>query len=192
MEHEAGGGHADFHLGHGEIGHEVSHDLGHGHDAHHESDNGFMKALSLLGIGRVPLFILFSIMMISFGVIGLGSNLLWKEAHFPPNFFFWISFGIAVVGCLLVTNRLASFIGKHMPTMETVSIRNEDLVGRTGESIYGVYEDRGFVQVRDTHGNVHRVAARTAQGSIASGKEVILEEYRPDGDYFIVSESNLA
>ncbi len=166
--------------------HMIPHDTGQG-----VHGGGFSRALTLFGIGRVPISVLLCSFLVLFGGIGLISNQFFSSMRLPPVAYFWPSLGIAGVLGLIVTGRLAAFVAKHMPPVETIRITRRDLVGRIGTSVYGVDEKSGQVQVRDRHGNLHRVAARTAGGRVESGKDVLLEEHVAGGDYFVVSESGL-
>jgi hypothetical protein len=165
----------------------IPHDVG--QEVH--PSGGFLRALTLFGIGRVPISVLLCSFLVLFGGIGLISNQVFASVRLPPVAYFWPSLGIAGVSGLIVTGRLAAFMAKHMPSVETVKITRRDLVGRIGTSVYGVDEKSGQVQVRDRHGNLHRIAARTAGGRIEPGKDVLLEEYVVQGDHFVVSESGL-
>jgi membrane protein implicated in regulation of membrane protease activity len=178
---------ANADLGGAEAEHMIPGDAGHGL----HGGGGALRALALLGIGRVPISVLLCSFLALFGAIGLIANQAFASIRLPPVAYFWPSLAIAGVLGLIVTGRLAALVARYMPSIETVRVTRSDLAGRIGTSVYGVDERSGQVQVRDIYGNLHRVAARTAGGRVDSGKEVLLEEYIPTGDYFIVSESRL-
>ena len=184
LGHEFGGTHAaDVHA---HLGHLGEHDLGHAHD--HEFDNSFARALSLLGIGRAPLSIVLFVFLICFGTIGLMSNMVFSSIRLPVSFFFLVSLACAGIGSAVVTRWLAGVVGKYLPTLESDTTKRLDLVGRPGKAVFPISETQGPVHVYDARGSLHQVGARTAQGNIGAEREVVLEDYVPDGDYYLVSD----
>lgn len=190
IEHDWAG-----HFGH----HDFGHDVGGGHDVHahvgHDhgtSDNSFVRALSILGIGRAPLSIVMFTFFLLFGVIGMMSNMVCQKMFLPPLLFFTISLIVAFLCGGFITGRIATVIGRFMPTFESYQVTRQDLVGKTGQTVYQVNPESGTIHVYDDRKILHQLNARSTKGEIAAGREVILEQYVAGEDYFVVSESGLA
>ena len=188
FEHEMGGGHVDAHVHIDVDAHGVYHDVDHGHEVGHETGS-LGKILALFGIGRVPISILFMLILFLFGGIGLALNML-LGSMISQNIYL-LSLIVTLVMTLFVTGRLATVIAKYMPSVETITTSSQDVIGKTGISVYGVDPQQGFVNVYDQYGNLRRIAAKTAIGVIAANKQVVVEEYVKNGDYYVVSEVNL-
>jgi len=178
--HDAGGHHV--HLGHGEH-------IAHNGDASHPS--GFSRAFNVLGIGRAPIMIVMLVMLILFGVIGLMSNMIFQSMRLPPDAFFLFSTCIAAFGSVILTGRIAAVVGRFMPSDESYAVTPLDLVGLSGTAVLETTQDTGAIQVYDQYRTHHQYLARSSKGTIAKGQGVILEEYKSEGDYFIVSEVGL-
>jgi hypothetical protein len=128
----------------------------------------------------------------SLGVVGLIVN-LWFDASkiFPAGFYFFVSLGTAFVSALFLTGWLSSAVARIVPTTETEEFIPEDLIGRTGTADFSIDQTSGRASARDHNHNLQTVYVRCMSGSIPSGQEVLFESYAADGDYYIVSESNL-
>jgi len=178
-DHDAEAGH-ELHADHDL---HVDHDM-HGH-VHHSADpaaqdlSGFIKALSFLGLGRVPLSLLIMSFCFIWGFSGWASNQLLSGIIPSPLGFIWLSLAIAAVGSVLLTRWLALGISRFMPGTETYATSNQDLVGRRGEVRYTVTASGGTVVVHDRNGNLHQVSARVAAGEevLAVGAKVLLYKF---------------
>lgn len=161
-----------------DVGIEHDADLDHaaGWEHGHELDPGLLtRALSFLGIGRVPL----SIIVISFcflwGFWGFAGNTL--LAPLLPSFMFvWVSIAIAFVVSLSLTRTLANAIARIMPATETYAVSLEQLVGKWGESITSIDETFGQAHVYDDAGVLHTVqcVVKSGAATIPRGRQVIL------------------
>lgn len=188
LEHEV-----HFHVGGHEIGgHDFGH-AGHGHEAgaSNEHDPMIFRALNVLGIGKAPMTIVFQVFLILFGVGGLCANMVFQSMKMPPSVFFPISAIIGGVVTLVLTGRIAAAVGRLIPQSESYATTKHDWAGLTGMSVVTIDQNGGSVQIKDALGTVHQPLARCKTGSIARGKEVLLEEYDVDGDYYVVSEIKL-
>ena len=181
-------------------------DLDHHVEAPHGMENVFhdghkvlhdqplmLRALSVLGFGRVPLSIILTCLMVIFGAVGLISNGLFAAVlpwGWAPTIYVWPSLGIASLAAITLTGSVARTLQRYLPTSETYAITPEELVGRLGVAVYSVQPGSpGVVSVRAEGGTVYTVSAHTAEESIPSGTEVILVRYHGDGDYYDVSPS---
>jgi len=190
--HDIGGGGHDISVEHDicDGGHDIGtdHDMDHDSDMDHDADQSmFIKALSFVGIGRVPISIIILTFCILWFFFGFISN-LWLNHLLPPFLYFWVSLGIAFVGSILFTKMIASLLGKVMPSTETYDTTKSDLVGKTGMTNYKVTEESGFVHVTSNFSSSLEVSCRVEQGKepIPAGTKVVLSRYLPGQDVFIV------
>jgi membrane protein implicated in regulation of membrane protease activity len=182
-----------------EVGHEVQSGVEHElHDTHfegHHNDSFTLRALSVLGFGKVPVSILMTCLMVIFGASGLICNGLFAQVlpwGWAPTVYFWPSLAIAVVLSLTLTGWTAKGLARIMPTMETYAIKQTDLVGNVGVAVYALQAaEMGTVDVKDAGGTVHRVAAKLDAGAVPKGEEVVVVRYHKERDYYDVSESPL-
>ncbi len=155
-----------------------------------------IRALSVLGFGKVPMSILMTCLLVLFGASGLIANGLFEHVlpfAWGPTVYFWPSLALATLASLSLTGTLARGLSRIMPTRETYAVTEEDLVGRVGTCVYGIKEGaRGVVHVKDESGTLHQVMGRTADGGIARESEVILIRYHRKGDYYDVATSPLS
>ena len=168
------------------------------HDTHVTAQQGqslMIRALSVLGFGKVPVSILMTCLMVIFGAVGLVCNGLFANVlpwHWAPNVYFLPSFVVAIVASFSLTGTIARGLHRIMPTSETYAIKPTDLVGRVGTAVYDLKpNDKGVVAVKDEGGTLQRIAAQPIEGDIAKDKEVIIVRYHSEGDYYDVSESPL-
>lgn len=137
---------------------------------------GFVRFLSWLYVGRVPLLML---MVIFLAVFGLGGMLMQNVVH--ELFGFYLPSVVAVVlmvfASLPVVRILASGLHKILPKDETSAISDKELVGRVGVVVIGVMSAQSAAQVRvkDSYGQTHYVMARLdSDGDVPQGETVIL------------------
>jgi membrane protein implicated in regulation of membrane protease activity len=127
---------------------------------------GFLgEALSVLGIGKVPLSI----------VIACVSLL-------------WAILGLSAVVTVLGTRSVARLVSRLLPAVETYHATPFELWGETGTALYSITEQGGTVRLRDRFSNLRDLDCRLAAGEepIAAGAEVRLEEYDPQRDLYYV------
>ena len=173
-----GGPDADHDLG-GEAGHDAGHDsgdgAGHGHGA-----AGAAWILDLLGVGRVPLSILFMSWCILWGASGFLIQGLFKVTALDRVCLY--SAVVALVGTRLIAEAVANVLLRGSYT-----VPREDLLGLSAEVLYDVTPESGTVRVLDQYRNLLDLPART-RGSepIKAGTEVVLAEYDPGADLFYV------
>lgn len=173
-----------------DVSHDVHHDTGHGdghdQDGHHDQSN-FSKALSILGVGRAPMTVVLMIMSLLFGGIGFISNLLLRPILVTPYVYFWVSFAVAVVGMVVGTGKTARLIARVLPSTETDSVTKYDLVGQSGELMLPADMTTGLASVKAHDGSVHQITCRTNEGSLPKGGEVVVVDYKEDGDVYVVA-----
>lgn len=157
-------------------------------DAEHSTGSSLAAALTWLGVGRVPLSIVLTVMFLSWGFIGFASNQLLRERFADPNRFAIISIAIALIGSALCARVVSSSVAKYLPTNETYAQARHELLGAIGEVVLNVDENFGMVAVRDERGQFMQIPARTRAGAeaIAKGMKVRLVAYTAKDRYFHV------
>ncbi len=188
---------------HAEVAHDVqgAHHLGAEHEVHdgtlaHHEASMLVRALSVLGVGKVPVSILMTCLMVIFGATGLIANGLFESAlpwSWAPAVYVWPSLALALLTSVSLTGTVASGLHRLMPTKETYAITEEELVGQVGVSVYGITDGRrGPVNVKDIGGTLHQVMGRTMDGAVAKSTEVLLVRYHREEDYYDVAASPLS
>jgi hypothetical protein len=164
------------------------HDVGHGagHDAEHDHDGFMERALSLLGVGRVPLTVLVMIASLYFGGIGLICNMLLAGLGLPGWLFGTISVGVALVGTITLAGATARLLGRVLPTTETYLITRQAFAGCTGKLLLPADASSGYAQVKDREGNVHNIKCRTNGATLAKGREILVVEYDEETQVYVV------
>lgn len=169
-----------------ELESEVEHDLG--HDTSHESSQGFGKgALSVLGVGRCPLSVIFMSLSLTWGCIGLVSNMVLGKMLYLPTFIFpWISMGITFVLSIALTGAIARLIARIIPSMETYSQPLRQLVGKEGTTSSIVSPAFGQAFVKDDFGTLRVIRCHTLEGELPREAVVRLVHYTAATQSFIV------
>ncbi|MBU3077835.1 YqiJ family protein [Sphingomonas quercus] len=141
--------------------------------------------LGSLGVGRVPLLILLTAFLATFGAIGMVGQQF--AAIFTGAF---LSPVIAVPGALVaavpLTVLVARVLARVLPRDETTAIGVDELVGLTGTVMIGkaVTGSPARARVVDRHGQAHHVLAEPdIEGSSFEEGDVILL-VRRDGHQF--------
>jgi len=102
-----------------DIGHDADLDHDAGLEHIHDLEPGMLtRALSFLGIGRVPLSIIIISFCFLWGFCGFASNTLLSPI-LPSVIFVWASMAIAFVVSLFLTRILANVMTRIMPATET-------------------------------------------------------------------------
>ena len=174
-----------------DIGHDVDLDHDGGLEHLHDLEPGMLaRALSFLGIGRVPLSIIIISFCFLWGFFGFASNTLLAPL-LPPFIFIWPSIAIALVVSLALTRILANVMSRIMPATETYAVTLEQLVGKWGEAITSIDETFGQAHVHDDAGVLHTVqcVVKTGESKIPSGSQVILLFFdKTRGVFFVGTE----
>jgi membrane protein implicated in regulation of membrane protease activity len=173
--------HADLHAeagfdGHPELHGEVAGDA-HG-DAHaHHGGEGLATLLEFFGVGHLPLSILLQAVALLWGVVGL---VLIQIA--PP--------AIAIPIAVLVTLSGARAFSVVMMRMlgGSKAAHRSQLVGKTGEVVLEVTPQFGVVHVRDDHGTLYRLNARTEAEALLPGQKIVVVGYDPQDHLYEVAD----
>lgn len=168
-------------------GHDVHAD--HDADAVHHDLSVFDKALSLLGVGRVPLSLLLTSFALLWGFLGWASNTILQPLLGSPALFIVPSIAIALVGSALLTRGFASAMSRIMPATETYATSKRELLGREGVAASEISASFGRVRVKDEYGNLQEVSCRVKAGEqpIPDGAKVVLMSFDDDADSYLAS-----
>lgn len=161
-----------------------------GHDAGHDTDP-FRGALSLIGVGRIPLSLVLMSFFFLWGFFGWVGNQVFGSLLPSPALFIWPSLAVALIGAGAFTRLLAMRLGRLMPSTESYGASTRELVGRIADVRYAVTETSGTVQLYDAYGTMHEVPARVMPGepAISAGERVVLWRYDGgEGAYFAVQD----
>lgn len=151
-------------------------------------DHGFLvSGLLLLGVGRAPAMMVFQVLILLWGLIGLTLHAAASVAG--PLALLWsipVSFVLSVLG----TRGFAQLFGHFFKQVETSAVKREQIVGRVGKVVYPVTEEEGTISVRDLSGTLHRVRARSRHGELDSGREIIVVGYDPQSRIYQVDDAS--
>ena len=164
---------ADFDADHGV-------DLGLDHDVDHDL-SGLLKALSILGVGKVPLSITVVVLLLSWGLFGWLSNLAIAGLIATSSTYAMISIAAALVGSFSFTAAISRLLVKVLPGAETYATTPAQLVGRVGEVVHMVDERFGEVRLIDDQHSAINVTCVVDHGEdpIPVGQKVLLYDYQP-------------
>jgi membrane protein implicated in regulation of membrane protease activity len=166
----------------------------HGHLDHPDGDP-FHGALSLIGVGRIPLSLILMSFAFLWGFFGWLGTQIFATFLTTPELFVWPSLVVALVGASVFTRVLAFGLGRLMPGTESYGAEARELIGRMADVRYPLTEKTGTVQLHDQHGSIHEVPARVLPGeaAIPAGTRVVLWRFNEqEGSYFAVQDDALS
>jgi membrane protein implicated in regulation of membrane protease activity len=194
--HEADAGHVGGHVGghdgghDGDADHEAEGD--HEHDADHEGESHGLsqQLLAGLGVGRVPLSIIWQTYAVVFGFAGVAANTVYLSyaGALPALTLAWTVPGAAVAGYVL-TRLLARAIGSVVADPRQEATSRFQLVGHSGVVISSKIDaEFGEVRIKDKTGHTVRVICRTREAqAIPEGREVVVVDYEREGGLLYVA-----
>ena len=160
------------------------------YDGFPDLEHGWLSSvLNWLHLGKVPVLILLSAFLLSFGLIGFfGQGIVASIFGAPVSAY--LAGPIAFLAALPITSWFGKKFSKILPKIETSAIRTDSLVGKVGRITIGVasYDRPAEAQVIDQYGTSHyvRVAPLEEGEKIVSGTEVMLTE--KEGNVFRVTK----
>jgi hypothetical protein len=156
------------------------------------SDTDPMRsALSLIGIGRIPLSLVLMSFLFLWGFFGWVANQVLSGVIASPALYIWPSLAVALIGAGAFTRVIAMRLGRLMPATESYGAGAREFVGRIADVRYALTESSGAVQLIDTFGSMLEVPARVMPGEsvIPAGERVVLWRYDVgEGAYFAVQD----
>lgn len=162
------------------------HPAHHGHGHHHGPGLG-VAFLAFIGVGKAPFLLTFQILLLLWGLIGLGMHQALRAAG--PFALAW-SIPTTAVLSLVGTRVFTALFARAFRDFELEAVKRNDLVGRTGQVVYSVNDEEGTIHVRDREGGLQRVRARSSQGPFAPGTQVIVLGYDPERSVYEVDDSS--
>jgi membrane protein implicated in regulation of membrane protease activity len=175
-----------------DTGHDVDGDHDADADGDHESEHAdaLHSLLGALGVGRVPLSILWQTYAIAFALTGLAMNAVYLGRHgaLPLVTLAW-TLPTAMVTGFVVTRALGRSLGRLLANPEQEATSRRQLVGQAGVVISSKVDGEfGEVRIRDKTGHVVRVICTTRESTpIPEGREVVVVEYDPARDHILVA-----
>ena len=152
--------------------------------------------VTLLGLGKVPVFVWLIVFLLAFAVIGMGVQAFAADLTGMP-LYSWLAALIAGGASLPVTATLVRPIGRLLPKDETSAVGIDSLVGRRGTVTTGraAKGNPARTKVYDRHGQAHHVMVEPHEDAseMHEGDEVLL--VRREGQTFYavpLSERKLA
>ena len=174
--------------------HDAEHDADHDHEAESEAHGAsgrgpsLLGVLSLLGVGKVPLSVLLTVLLLSWGMIGFIVNaILQSHAKTGPQAAAF-SLPAALLGSLLAARGVGTLVSRCVPLNETSARRRHELLGTVGQAMFPIGRQFGLAAVRDVEGNLFQVPCRVGPDAedIAKGTTVRLVGYNARQQIFQV------
>ena len=169
------------------------HDADQDQDADHDSDQQSVgHALAAgLGIGKVPLSIIWQTYAVAFAFAGIAINTIYASSTggLPLVSLAWTLPSAAVFG-YGVTRVLARALGRVISDPKQEATTKKQLVGQTGVVISSKIDGEfGEIRLRDKTGHTVRIVCRTREPSavIAEGREVVIVDYEREGERLYVA-----
>jgi hypothetical protein len=158
-----------------------------GTHAHADAPQAPARVLSNLGIGKVPIMLIFSIFCLVWGATGVAGNQIFSMILRSPALYVWPSMLCGLLVAYSTTGGLSRWISRLMPDTETYGTSEQQLVGRTAQAAYELSAKTGSAFLLDDLQNRIQVRCRTHDGStIPRGAEVLLLEYDAKSRIFTV------
>lgn len=188
-DHDVDGGHEADADHDADGGHDGDHD--HDHDADQDQSHGVGQSfLAGLGVGKVPLSIVWQTYAVAFGFAGITANTAYLSylGALPALTLAWTVPGAGVFG-YVATRLLARAIGRVIADPRQEATTRRQLVGHSGVVISSkINAEFGEVRIKDKTGHTVRVICRTRDDrAIPEGREVVIVDYDREGDHLYVA-----
>jgi hypothetical protein len=110
-----------------------------------------------------------------------------------PWYAVFVSLPVAAFGSSYATRIVAAVMQRCMPTTETYTRRQAELVGCAGEAMFEITERFGLAVVKDSRGDRFQVACRVYadRPTIAKGTRVLLVDFSPASRVFYVIRNDV-
>ncbi len=167
------------------------------HTSHHldvEHDGSLlMKAMAVLGLGKMPVTAMFGIFLLAWGAFGMFSNQLFAAVFVYPAVYIWPSMAATFFIGAILTRSMAEIFARVMPSNETYGVTRMQLIGNLGAAVFRITETTGTIHVKDQYGTLHREQAKVDPGcpEIPAGSDIIVVDFDDSDKRFIVKRSEL-
>lgn len=154
-------------------------------DAHADAHADGSDMLAWLGIGKVPLLIVLTVLLALFALLGIGLQQFataWLGGPLSP----WLAAPAAFVGALPLTGIGARGLARILPSDETTAVGLGALLGRRAEIVIGEAR-RGCparARVRDVYGQTHYVMVEPTDDDVVLTTGAVALLVRREGELF--------
>jgi hypothetical protein len=155
-----------------------------------DADGAGTAVLAALGVGRLPLGALLSISALLFGSSGVVASELLSPVV-GKAMAGWIALPSALVLSLVLGGRLAAWVARRLPAIESYGATRNDLVGRIGRAELAVDARFGRALVRDDGGALHQVRCVTRGAPVERGGEVVVIDFDAASNVYTVERADL-
>jgi len=179
--------HADIHADvdtdiHADLHTDIDSDV-HGGEVASDGPGGVMQSLIFFNVGKVPLLILLSFFAIPLWFISMIVNYYLEVDSFGPSLILLVP---EVIVSLFIAKFLSSPIAHIFKKIDDNTGKPVDFTGRTAIVRYDV-EEKKDGQIEIDNKGVHLVfQARSNNGRIVKGEQVIIIEYIKEENYYLV------
>jgi hypothetical protein len=168
-------------------------------DAHADADaeadgeahvSAHSAAMAFLGVGRVPLSVLLTVLLMTWGATGFMVNQIVGPRLGAGPRPAMLSAPVAALVSLALTRLLVRAIERWLPLNETTARRRHELLGRAGQAIFPIDRRFGLAAVRDDRGELYQVPCQLdpkLDEPIAKGAAVRLVAYSAKTKSFYVT-----
>lgn len=162
-------------------------------DADHASAPGF-NVWADLGVGRVPLSIVWQTAAFSFGATGMAIHAVVVSQHGAlPLSTLAASAPIAMLSAWAITRKVTALVGRVVSNPDQEATTRAGLVGATGVVISSrVDANFGEVRILDRSGHMLRVVCTVSEGEapVPERSEVVVVEHDRARDRLVVAPLN--
>jgi membrane protein implicated in regulation of membrane protease activity len=190
-DHDVDGGHDADADGDADHDADADHDHDQDHDADQDEAHGFgHQLLAGLGVGKVPLSIIWQTYAVAFGFAGFAANTVYlsRTGALPAHNLLW-TVPMATVFGYLATRLLSRGVARLVADPQQEATTRKQLVGHSGVVISSrVDGEFGEVRIKDKTGHTLRVICRTRdEQAIPEGREVVVVDWDREGDRLYVA-----
>lgn len=156
-------------------------------DVEVDAEAGLHKALSFVGMGKVPTMVVVMAFLATFSTIGYSLQKLCysiTEAHLSVL----LATIAAFIPSFIATGTIARAIGRILPAEETYAVSEKSLIGRkstiiSGEASYYLPADAIVIDAHQNHHNIY-VKASSPEEVFYTGDEVTIVS-KVEGFYIV-------
>jgi hypothetical protein len=200
----AGGGEGDHDVDHDadvDQDADVDHDTGGDHDADHDHEHDAdgdahdrslaIAALAPLGLGKVPVSLIWQTFFIAFAIAGYALNARYLgEPNGPPVHSLAWTVPLSLLAAYVTVAAVARVVGPVLSSKAQEATSRAQLVGQIGVVISSKVDRQfGEVRIRDKTGHDIRVVCKLADGAKSAPTErqsVVVVDYEPErGELYV-------
>lgn len=168
-------------------------DADHHADAHIDSPGLMAKIIVFMGVGKVPLSLIWSMFFITWGISGITCNTLLYVIMGPSIFYkitWFASIPAAFVAATALTKGIVHLWIKFLPTHEPTASKPTDLIGARGSVLSETVTDEyGRARITDSFGFALDIFCKrhpTCRKKLKHGDSIIVIDLVPGQNYYFV------